>query len=77
MVNYVFLLLLVSYLVNVLLLRRLEIVFLLLVGYDVYLAGGCVRDLILKKTPKDFDIITSAELKEVTYFYITLASGFA
>lgn len=77
MVNYVLLLLLVSYLVNVLLLRRLEIVFLLLVGYDVYLAGGCVRDLILKKTPKDFDIITSAELKEVTYFYITLASGFA
>ncbi|RZC17432.1 uncharacterized protein LOC114409977 isoform X1 [Glycine soja] len=35
-------------------------------GYDVYLVGGCVRDLILKKTPKDFDIITSAELKEVT-----------
>ncbi|KAI5404747.1 uncharacterized protein LOC127078510 [Lathyrus oleraceus] len=34
-------------------------------GYDVYLVGGCVRDLVLKKTPKDFDIITSAELKEV------------
>lgn len=34
-------------------------------GYDVYLVGGCVRDLILKQTPKDFDIITSAELKEV------------
>ncbi|KAI5679437.1 hypothetical protein M9H77_10387 [Catharanthus roseus] len=34
-------------------------------GYDVYLVGGCVRDLILHKTPKDFDIITSAELKEV------------
>lgn len=34
-------------------------------GYDVYLVGGCVRDLILKKTPKDFDILTSAELKEV------------
>lgn len=43
--------------------------FLLVVGYDVYLVGGCVRDLILKQTPKDFDIITSAELKEVTYFY--------
>ncbi|CAL8157994.1 unnamed protein product [Prunus armeniaca] len=35
-------------------------------GYEVYLVGGCVRDLILKRTPKDFDIITSAELKEVT-----------
>ncbi|XP_057419592.1 uncharacterized protein LOC130713803 [Lotus japonicus] len=34
-------------------------------GYDVYLVGGCVRDLILKQTPKDFDILTSADLKEV------------
>lgn len=34
-------------------------------GYEVYLVGGCVRDLILRRTPKDFDIITSAELKEV------------
>nr|XP_011463230.1 PREDICTED: uncharacterized protein LOC101314744 [Fragaria vesca subsp. vesca] len=35
-------------------------------GYEVYLVGGCVRDLILKRTPKDFDILTSAELREVT-----------
>lgn len=34
-------------------------------GYDVYLVGGCVRDLVLKRTPKDFDILTSAELKDV------------
>lgn len=34
-------------------------------GYEVYLVGGCVRDLILKRVPKDFDILTSAELKEV------------
>ncbi|XP_075656590.1 uncharacterized protein LOC142626771 isoform X1 [Castanea sativa] len=34
-------------------------------GYEVYLVGGCVRDLILKRTPKDFDVITSAGLKEV------------
>ncbi|GAV60170.1 PolyA_pol domain-containing protein/PolyA_pol_RNAbd domain-containing protein, partial [Cephalotus follicularis] len=34
-------------------------------GYEVYLVGGCVRDLILKRTPKDFDILTSAELPEV------------
>lgn len=32
--------------------------------------GGCVRDLILKRTPKDFDIITTAELKEVTTIFI-------
>ncbi|KAM5571565.1 hypothetical protein ABKV19_011909 [Rosa sericea] len=35
-------------------------------GFEVYLVGGCVRDLILKRTPKDFDILTSAELREVT-----------
>ncbi|XP_039124003.1 poly(A) polymerase I-like isoform X1 [Dioscorea cayenensis subsp. rotundata] len=34
-------------------------------GYDVYLVGGCVRDLVMKRTPKDFDIITSAHLSEV------------
>ncbi|CAA6667834.1 unnamed protein product [Spirodela intermedia] len=34
-------------------------------GHEVYLVGGCVRDLILKKTPKDFDVITTADLKEV------------
>ncbi|KAK6922462.1 Poly A polymerase, head domain, partial [Dillenia turbinata] len=34
-------------------------------GYEVFLVGGCVRDLILNRTPKDFDIITSAELKEI------------
>ncbi|KAI3958670.1 hypothetical protein MKW98_030335 [Papaver atlanticum] len=34
-------------------------------GYQVYLVGGCVRDLILKQIPKDFDIITSAELRQV------------
>ncbi|KAK6148013.1 hypothetical protein DH2020_018925 [Rehmannia glutinosa] len=34
-------------------------------GFEVYLVGGCVRDLISKRIPKDFDIITSAKLKEV------------
>lgn len=41
-----------------------------LVGYEVYLVGGCVRDLILKRTPKDFDVITSAGLKEVFLVYV-------
>lgn len=39
---------------------------LLFVGFEVYLVGGCVRDLILKRVPKDFDVITSAELREVS-----------
>lgn len=34
-------------------------------GFDAYLVGGCVRDLLLKKTPKDFDVITTANLNQV------------
>lgn len=30
-------------------------------GYDAYVVGGAVRDLLIGKTPKDFDIATSAE----------------
>ncbi len=29
-------------------------------GYQVYIVGGAVRDLVLKKKPKDFDIVTDA-----------------
>jgi poly(A) polymerase len=29
-------------------------------GYDAYFAGGCVRDLLLGRTPVDFDVATSA-----------------
>ncbi|MBU0653193.1 MAG: polynucleotide adenylyltransferase PcnB [Proteobacteria bacterium] len=29
-------------------------------GFIAYLAGGCVRDLLLERTPKDFDIATDA-----------------
>lgn len=29
-------------------------------GYEAYFAGGCVRDLVMGKTPKDFDVATSA-----------------
>ena len=34
-------------------------------GHVAYFAGGCVRDLLLGKTPKDFDIATSARPEEV------------
>jgi poly(A) polymerase len=34
-------------------------------GYEAYLVGGCVRDLLLDKTPKDFDIATSARPEEI------------
>ncbi|MEM7175331.1 MAG: polynucleotide adenylyltransferase PcnB [Chlamydiota bacterium] len=34
-------------------------------NYTAYLVGGGVRDLLLKKTPKDFDIATSAKPEEI------------
>ena len=34
-------------------------------GFEVYLVGGCVRDLLLERNPKDWDIATSAKPEEV------------
>lgn len=34
-------------------------------GYIAYLAGGCVRDLLLKRQPIDYDIATNAKPEEV------------
>jgi poly(A) polymerase len=34
-------------------------------GYQAYLAGGCVRDALLGKTPKDYDIATDARPEAV------------
>ncbi len=35
------------------------------VGFEAYLVGGCVRDLIIGKTPKDWDIATNATPEEI------------
>lgn len=34
-------------------------------GHEALFAGGCVRDLLLGKQPKDFDIATDAEPEEI------------
>jgi poly(A) polymerase len=34
-------------------------------GYDAYLVGGCVRDLLLGREPKDFDVATNATPEQV------------
>jgi poly(A) polymerase len=34
-------------------------------GFAGYLVGGCVRDLLLGREPKDFDVVTSATPNEV------------
>ncbi len=34
-------------------------------GFEAYLVGGCVRDILLEKTPKDWDITTNAIPAEI------------
>jgi poly(A) polymerase len=34
-------------------------------GFVAYLVGGCVRDLLLGREPKDFDVVTDARPEEV------------
>jgi len=34
-------------------------------GYEAYVVGGAIRDLLLGKTPKDFDVATSATPEQV------------
>ncbi len=34
-------------------------------GFEAYIVGGCVRDLILGRTPKDWDVTTNARPEEI------------
>ena len=34
-------------------------------GYEAYLVGGCVRDLLLHRAPKDWDITTNAKPEDI------------
>ena len=34
-------------------------------GFDAYLVGGCVRDLLIGRAPKDFDVATEATPEDV------------
>ncbi len=45
-------------------------------GFEAYIVGGCVRDMLLKSEPHDFDITTSATPKEViSIFEKTIPTG--
>ncbi|MAT15536.1 MAG: metal-dependent phosphohydrolase [Planctomyces sp.] len=49
-------------------------------GYTAYWAGGCVRDFLLGKIPKDYDVATSAlpdQVRELFGRKMTLAVGAA
>ena len=34
-------------------------------GFEAYIVGGAVRDLLLDRTPKDYDLSTSATPEEI------------
>ncbi|GAB2259773.1 hypothetical protein Droror1_Dr00010628 [Drosera rotundifolia] len=34
-------------------------------GFEAYLVGGCVRDILMKKVPKDYDVVTTANLEQI------------
>jgi len=34
-------------------------------GFGAYLVGGCVRDILLQKTPKDWDVTTNANPEQI------------
>lgn len=47
-------------------------------GYEAYIVGGCVRDSLLNKQPKDWDICTNAlpkEILDVFKEYRTISTG--
>ena len=45
-------------------------------GFQAYLVGGCVRDLLLQRTPKDYDVATNATpLQVIAIFPQTYAVG--
>ncbi len=45
-------------------------------GYEAYIVGGCVRDILLLKTPHDYDVTTSATPDEIiSLFDRTIPTG--
>lgn len=45
-------------------------------GFEAYIVGGCVRDILLNKSPHDFDVTTSAKPQEIiSLFSKTVPTG--
>ena len=38
-------------------------------GYEAYLVGGCIRDILLKQPTKDFDVVTNAHPEEIRQLF--------
>ncbi|WP_409036401.1 CCA tRNA nucleotidyltransferase [Leptospira levettii] len=41
-------------------------------GFECYLVGGSVRDLVMKKIPKEYDLTTNAEPKQIKKLFRTV-----
>ena len=46
-------------------------------GFQVVIAGGAVRDILLKKSPKDIDLATSAKAEDVLKIFPSAKGKFA
>jgi putative nucleotidyltransferase with HDIG domain len=44
-------------------------------GFEAYIVGGCVRDLLLDKEPKDWDITTKAKPEEIQKIFSSFAEA--
>ncbi len=38
-------------------------------GFDAYIVGACVRELMLGNSPQDFDIVTNAEINDIMFAF--------
>lgn len=38
-------------------------------GFEAYLVGGCVRDILMNREPKDWDVTTNAEPEDIIKLY--------
>ncbi|HDH31322.1 MAG TPA: HDIG domain-containing protein [Candidatus Wolfebacteria bacterium] len=46
-------------------------------GHKAYLVGGCVRDILIKREPKDWDITTDAKPEKIQKLFSTFAGATA
>ena len=44
-------------------------------GFEAFLVGGCVRDLLLGKEPKDYDVTTNARPEQVMELFVNEAEA--
>lgn len=38
-------------------------------GFEAYIVGACVRELILGRNPQDFDVVTNAEINDIMFAF--------